>query len=330
MLKTISEVPFQECLGGAGEQLCNTTVHDPETLQLTTGVNKITNTMEERGDNISSLSQGDSEYASGRIFCIKKVMIGGAILTLLGLLTVGISCYQIGRREYTAISDSSLLVGGVNTPNDIQMMTTDSVLTSQYYHSPFSHYEKIYGTATIPEKGLESSAQDEHINKGSLPEISITPFQNNDMINDLADFASKKELYNLDENLYKELDDYIEQRISKIVLQAYIETQEVRCELLSLIVHKMNYYKHIEDTYKDKYFTRGSSLESQIAGKAIVRRKLIALYLAAEFIIDRSRNPNFYHVSVMNDNTLHTSETLMKREKDILNYLSVHDAMNNC
>lgn len=342
-----------------------TQYNSSEKLPLTVGINGVSNTTEKKIDKTVSFSLDKQKAPSAKTGWLKNLLIGGSVLMGIGTLAAG-GAYMAGRAAASGRAEravlphpaNSLTITGTFVPSSPAMQinekqaTEDAALIPEALRSPYSYYENIYGDAVMRNKipqsapitvarapvemtaGNSASAymteKTVSINPVlEMPENILTTHRPENGQSVYSDNTIKGNYYPLNSRFKKDLASFIISSVHNIVIKSYKADPKYKCELLSQIVDKISYYKDMDSILREINFGREDLTVEEQDAAILIRRKLTALYLAAETIINGNDTLHFY-INAMKDYKNYTSEELIKREEYIMNYFSAHQSTGEC
>lgn len=125
--------------------------------------------------------------------------------------------------------------------------------------------------------------------------------------------------YPLGKKFFNELLDFCLAETKYNIEQAYRGTPELRCTLLDDINNKIAALKEYETLVRRINADKETLSIKEHAEEIMLRRKLVTLYLAAEYIINKKDFDVFLH-EVNRDYKKHSTKELEQREEKIMNY----------
>lgn len=125
--------------------------------------------------------------------------------------------------------------------------------------------------------------------------------------------------------IYKELADFCQSDLQKVVSNARNADIDIRHELLGEIINKIKKYKSHQTALKKVNINKKNLSPDEHAEEITIQRKLTILYCAAESIIKKN-SASFFYMIAMGDNKNYSDDLLTKKENKIMDYFSKYDA----
>lgn len=126
--------------------------------------------------------------------------------------------------------------------------------------------------------------------------------------------------------IYKELADFCQSDIQKIVFNAHNADIDIRHELLGEIINKIKECKSHQTALKEVNINKKTLSPDEHAEEITIQRKLTILYCAAESVI-KQNSASFFYMIAMGDNKNYSDVLLTKKENKIMDYFSKYDAI---
>jgi len=305
-----------------------------EAVPLATKIDGVTNTTAKKGNTLTSPSRGAG--------WLPGMLTGGAVIAGTGLLAAGGYCLFLAGRN--SVSNCP---GQANQPQSADMPVILPTSVNEYRLgstilpdtpvSPYSYYENIYGDSatrnkilqTAPTPTTKSSSGDINI---PTSETLFTTYKHEGKRDTYYNTVLKDIYYPLGRKLHGELSEFYSSEIEGNVVHAYKADPVLRCTLLREIADKIDIYESEENLLRDAYNVKETLNAGEHAREILVNRKLTALYLAAECIINKQDIDVFYHQTMAENQKKehYTTEELTRRHNAIMDYFPVHDAMGEC
>lgn len=240
--------------------------------------------------------------------------------------------------------------------------------TTETASSPYSYYKKIYGDTVVRNNTLSSvpvittevSATKKNpvitkkIIKESVTtaplsltspymktvpatmtaypdttETAVTEYKHERGRSIYYQSIKKEGSYPLGTKFFNKLTGFCFSDARLIIEQAYTASPNLRCELLSGLVDKIEIIKEDEALLRKKNAYKETLSAEEYDEEILTRRKLTTLYLAAETIINKKDFFTFYEKAIK-DYREYSTQELMQREAKIMDYFPIHDAMGEC
>lgn len=307
---------------------------DSETVPLHTTINAVTNSLEQKLDNISLFSPDKKENVTTGNGLLKKLFIGATILAGTGLLaTGGFMCYMAGRSSTVARLDNADLSNRAGFPSIehqvLSEITTESnIVNAETSRSPYSYYEKIHKHQQLtPVTTSTQPIQTTRTTRTPVTEKAEVVYIHDSQRNIYYDTLPVDKYRPLGKQLYMSLAEYCNSNIQTLVHKGHQATPERKCNILSEIINEIDYYKDIDNLRREINSRRDSLSPTEHADEIIIRRKLTTAYLAAEYVIDGKDAGTFYK-DAMADHHVYSAQELSNREKRIMDYFPAHH--NEC
>ena len=204
--------------------------------------------------------------------------------------------------------------------------------------SPQDYYKNLYDNKNIrrtgsvivtetPDKITHKQSVENIIKEKSCPAAtSNDEYRHEGQRNIYYDTVARNIYFPLGAEIYKKLDKFCQSGIKNIVSSAFNSDLNTRYNLLHNIIDKIDEYKMHQAALRDKNINMKNLSLEEHAEEIITKRKLIILYLAAESIINQSSD-SYFHMIAMGNIKNYSMQDLMAKEKDILRYVSKHEAM---
>ena len=338
MLPGNSDIPHHQSYLRSSYQIDDVVIphSTPDTVPLHTIINTVINSPEKKVDNTTFFSSDSKEDISNKSSLLKKLLLGATILAGTGLLaTGGLFCYMAGRSSNTALLNSAHLSDSVMFTN------IDKGLLSGIASHPTHYAEPVVDTG-VSRSPYSYYEEREKLRNRSMPQTSVTtlgpvsdnPSENSrathlhDTMRDIYYNTLPVDMYRpLGRQLHISLSNYCKSKIYPLVHKASQASTEDKCNYLSKVVEGIFYYKNIDLVLRDVNSHKDILSPTEHADEIIIRRMLTTGYLAAEYIIDNKDVSGFYN-DAMSDHKIYSSEDLVNREENIMNYLSAHK--NKC
>jgi len=296
-------------------------------------------------------SSDDNSIASTKTNWFKYFLIGVAALTGVGTIVAACSYrYASGRAEASHglenVTESPLIAPLASDVRDLASRPDIAMSSSAKFDetslSPYSYYESIYGDKQTRNKILTQKSVAVTV-KSQTTEKSVTELPSDNTserwvknlqykiereIEHKADGRTELK-FSLDEKNHNELAYFCSSFLQSLVYSAYKAEPAHRCELLGKLIDKIDEFKFNYSLLKNENANNETLSVDEEIKKNMAGRILTASYLAAEYIIDRKEQHDFY-INAMTDDKNYSAEEMIKREKRIMNYLPQHYAMGEC